>query len=72
MGLSGEAPLGEIKTKATNSNYRKNEPPAADTAGGGRAAQRGSMSSTATCRAPTSLWSPFKRYNGGRVLVLVT
>jgi len=37
MGLSGEAPLGETKTKATDSNYRKNEPSVADTAGGGRA-----------------------------------
>jgi len=26
MGLSGETPLGEAKTKATNSDYHKNEP----------------------------------------------
>ena len=28
MGLSGEIPLGEAKTKAPNSDYHKNEPPA--------------------------------------------
>jgi len=27
MGLSGETPLGEAKTKAQNSDYHKNEPP---------------------------------------------
>ena len=29
MGLSGETPLAEAKTKAPNSDYHKNEPPAA-------------------------------------------
>jgi len=29
MGLSGETPLGEAKTKAPNSDYHKNKPPAA-------------------------------------------
>ena len=29
MGLSGETPLGEAKTKAPNSDYHKNEPLAA-------------------------------------------
>ena len=29
MGLSGETPLGEAETKAPNSDYHKNEPPAA-------------------------------------------
>ena len=35
MGLSGVTPLGEAKTKAPNSDYRKNEPPVV--VGGGRA-----------------------------------
>jgi len=34
MGLSGETPLGEAKTKASNSDYHKDEP--RSTAGGGR------------------------------------
>ena len=29
MGLSGEIPLGEAKTKASNSDYHKDEPPVA-------------------------------------------
>ena len=29
MGLSGEQPLGEAKTKAPNSDYHKDEPPVA-------------------------------------------
>jgi len=29
MGLSGEKPLGEAKTKAPNSDYHKLEPPVA-------------------------------------------
>ena len=35
MGISDEKPLGVAKTKAPNSDYRKNEPPVV--VGGGRA-----------------------------------
>ena len=41
MGLSGEKPLGEAKTKAPSSDYQKNEPSVA--AGGRRS--RGTTSS---------------------------
>ena len=61
MGLSGEKPLGEAKTKAPSSDYQKNEPSVA--AGGRRSrgttssAQQGPMSSALAHRAPTGPWS---------------
>ena len=54
MGLSGEGPLGEVKTKAPNSDFLKNSSSVAarqaEVRGATSSAQRGSMSSTATRR----------------------
>ena len=76
MGLSGEAPLGDAKTKAPNSDYYKNEPPAA-----ARQAEvardylkRAARIDELTGHPPGSdgpMATALKRYNGGRVLVFV-
>ena len=69
MGLSGEKPLREADTKATNSDYRNNEPPAAsrhaEVARGYLKRLRGLMSSAAFRRAPTGLWPPRSRRTTG-------
>ena len=76
MGLSGEKPLGEAKTKAPNSGYYKNEPPVAALQAEAardylkRAARTGDLN----CHSPGSggpMTTALKRYNGGRVLVFV-
>ena len=57
MGLSGETPLGEAKTKGTQLRLPQGRATGRGTAGGSRAklpqARRRSTSSTATRRAPT-------------------
>ena len=63
MGLDGEKPLGEGKTKAPNSDYHKNESPVAARQEEAardylKRAERESTSSTATHRAPTGPCSP--------------
>jgi len=67
MGLGGETPLGEAKSKVPNSDYHKNQLTRMSneshrprhgrrrSLGTTSSAQRGSMSSTATRRAPTGL-----------------
>ena len=71
MGLNGEQPLGEAKTKAPNSDYHKDEPPPRSRHGRRRSrgttssAQRGSMSSTATRRASIGPWPPRSRGTTG-------
>ena len=69
MGLCGEKPLGEAKTKAPNSDYHKDEPPVAHdrrrSRGATSSARRGSTSSTAIRRAPTGRWSPRSRGTTG-------
>ena len=71
MGLSGEKLLGEAKTVTPDSDYLKNEPAVAARHAGvaldyfTSSAQRGPMRSTATCRAPTGLWSPHSRGTTG-------
>ena len=76
MGLGGEEPLGEGKTKALNSDYHKDEPPAAarqaDVARDylKRAARIGELNG----HPPGSdgpMATALKKYNGGRVLVFV-
>ena len=76
MGLSGETPLGEAKTKAPNSDYYKDEPPAA-----ARQAEvardylkRAARIDELNSHPPGSdgpMATALKRYNGGRVLVFV-
>ena len=62
MGLSGERPLGEVKTKAPDSYYHQIMPPvAARQAEVARDYLKRAAridDSTATHRAPTGLWSP--------------
>ena len=76
MGLSGETPLGEAKTKAPNSDYHKDEPPAATRQA--EAARdylkRAARIDELNGRPPGSdgqMVAALKRYNGGRVLVFV-
>ena len=76
MGLSGAQPLGEAKTKAPNSDYRKLEPPVA-----ARQAEvardylkRAARIDELNGHPPGSegqMVTALKRYNGGRVLVFV-
>ena len=76
MGLSGEQPLGEAKTKAPNSDYHKDEPPVA-----ARQAEvardylkRAARIDELNGHPPGSdgqMVTALKRYNGGRVLVFV-
>ena len=78
MGLSGETPLGEAKTKAPNSDYHnhKDEQPAA-----ARQAEvardylkRAARTNELSGHSPGSdgqMVAALKRYNGGRVLVFV-
>jgi len=76
MGLSGEKPLGEAETKAPNSDYHKNEPPAA--ARQAKAA-RGYLKRAArtdelnghSAGSDGPMATALKIYNGGRVLVFV-
>ena len=76
MGLSGEQPLGEAKTKAPNSDYHKDEPPVA--------ARQAEVARDYLKRAARidelnghpqgsdgQMVTALKRYNGGRVLVFV-
>ena len=71
MGLGGEQPLGEGKTKAPNSDYHTNESPvvAQEEEEVARAylkrAERESTSLTATHRAPTGPCSPRSRSTTG-------
>ena len=76
MGLGGEGPLGEGKTKAFNSDYRKDEPRAAARQAEvardylKRAARIGKLNG----HPPGSdgpMATALKKYNGGRVLVFV-
>ena len=70
MGLSGAQPLGEVKTKAPNSDYHKLEPPAA-----ARQAQvsrdyskRAARTDELNGHPPGSdgqMVTALKRYNGG-------
>ena len=76
MGLSGAQPLGEVKTKAPNSDYHKLEPPVA-----ARQAQvardylkRAARIDELNGHPPGSdgpMVTALRRYNGGRVLVFV-
>ena len=72
MGLGGEEPLGEGKTKApiptTTRKSRLSRHGRRRSRGTTSSARRGSTSSTATHRAPTGPWLPRNR---GRVLVFV-
>ena len=76
MGLSGEEPLGEVKTKAPNSDYHEDEPPVA--------ARQAEVAREYLKRAakidelnghPPGTDGPMvtelKRYNRGQVLVFV-
>jgi len=71
MGLSGATPLGEVKTKAPNSDYHYQKDCHRPQQGRQRSrgktssARRGSMSSTAIHRAPTGLWLPRSRGTTG-------
>ena len=78
MGLSGASPLGEVKTKAPNSDYhnRRDAPPVAARQAEvardylKRAARVGELNG----HSPGSdgpMATALKRYNGGRVLVFV-
>ena len=75
MGLSSETPLGAAKTKATNSDYLKNEPPVA--------ARQAEVARDCLKRAAGidelnghspgfdgPMVTTLKKYNGGRVLEL--
>ena len=76
MGLSGEEPLGEVKTKAPNSDYHKD---ASSVAAGQPEVARGNLKRAARIdelngHLPGSDWpmvTALKMYNGGRVLVFV-
>ena len=76
MGLSGETPLGEAKTKAPNSDYHKNEPPAvirqAEVARDylKRAARIGELNGLSSGSDGPMVTAP-NRHNGGRVLAFV-
>ena len=76
MGLSGEEPLGEVKTKAPNSDYHKD---ASSVAAGQPEVAQGNLKRAARIdelngHLPGSDWpmvTALKMYNGGRVLVFV-
>jgi len=72
VGLSGEKPLGEAKTKAPKSNQHKNEPLAEARQAG---VTRDYLKSSARIDELIGLRGPvvtaLKRYNGGQVLVFV-
>jgi len=76
MGLSGEEPLGEVKTKAPNSDYHKD---ASSVAAGQPEVARGNLKRAARIdelngHPPGSdgqMVTALKRYDGGRVLVFV-
>ena len=76
MGLSGEKPLGEAKTKTPSSDYHKNEPTVA-----ARRAEVARDNLKRTVRidkvnghslgSDGPIVTALKRYNGGRVLIFV-
>ena len=76
MGLSGEKPLGEAKTKAPNSDYHKDEPSAAARQAEvardylKRAARIDELNGHSS-GSDGPMVTVLKRYNGGRVLVFV-
>jgi len=71
MGLSGASPLGEVKTKAPNSDYHttgtchRSQHGRRRSRGTTSSARRGSTSSAATRGAPTGLWPPRSRGTTG-------
>ena len=65
MGLRFASPLGEVKTKAPNSDYQNHRDVPSVAARQAEVARRGSASSTATRRAPTGLWPPRSRGTTG-------
>ena len=76
MGLSGEEPLGDVKTKAHIPDYHKNEPPAAARQAEvaqdylKRAAGIGEFNGHSS-GSDGPLATALKRYNGGRALQFV-
>ena len=76
MGLSGEKPLGEVKTKAPNSDYHQTEPPVAARQAG---VARGYLKRAARVDelnghpsgSDGSMVTALKGHNRGRVLVFV-